>query len=109
MIVIPDPAALEIGELDFTVSDIGQYVGKRAFGAIKSSHEEPFILWEIISSYSLLKEILHGFATIKQNLLITKSPTPRSFQPTPQARPSATPTLPATSPAAAMVTTHSNS
>ena len=44
MIVIPDPAALEIGELDFTVSDIGQYVGKRAFGAIKSSHEEPFIL-----------------------------------------------------------------
>ena len=110
MIVIPDPAALEIGELDFTVSDIGQYVGKRAFGAIKSSHEEPFILWEITSSYSLLKEILHGFATIKQNLLITKSPTqPSSSQLTPQARPLATPTLPATSLAAAMVTTHSNS
>jgi hypothetical protein len=34
---------LEVGKLDFTIADVGQYVGKRTSGDIESSHKGLFI------------------------------------------------------------------
>lgn len=38
MFVIPDPAALEVGELDFAAGDVGEDVGEGTFGAVEGAH-----------------------------------------------------------------------
>ena len=71
VVIVPNPATLEVGELDFAVGDIGEDIGERSFGAIEGGHDAAVVLRLVLaglvfvsrSTNSVNRRIAHIYQT----------------------------------------------
>jgi hypothetical protein len=68
MVIVPNPAALKVWQLNFALDDVGKDVWERAFGTVESGHESNLEGGGGLGLHQYLGELRLSFSCERQSL-----------------------------------------